>query len=314
MTTTTSSSSLCNCLSWNPTATTVARALPGAAQQLSAQGVVVDSQMNIYVADSANNRIQKYIPRDSTIETVLKNGTNLLARVTGLFLDEAQQNLYYCDENRATIWKLSLGNRTATKAVVGDFSSNALNRISHCTYFYVDKNENIFVSDTSNNRVMKFTSGVEYGKLVAGDGSAGADYYHLNKPLSIYVDEQSSDIYVIDSINKRLQRWTDGDFWAGGQTVAIHSNFTYAYSLILDKCGHILVSNYAGDKILQYPVSGGELPVVIAGASLGGSASNQLNRPFGITFDQSMNLYVSDYGNGRIQRFKAQSRQNCSGE
>ncbi|CAF4200952.1 unnamed protein product, partial [Adineta steineri] len=35
-----------------------------------------------------------------------------------------------------------------------------------------------------------------------------------------------------------------------------------------------------------------------------GSQSNQLYQPRGLSFDDEDNLYVSDYGNHRIQKFE----------
>ncbi|CAF1661710.1 unnamed protein product, partial [Adineta ricciae] len=82
----------CKCLQWNTVGTTVARAIPGAAQPLRPIGAVaVDNQTNIYVADYHNYRIQKFIPGDSTIQTLVQNGTYLTNYVNGLVLDHKKQ-------------------------------------------------------------------------------------------------------------------------------------------------------------------------------------------------------------------------------
>jgi hypothetical protein len=64
--------------------------------------------MKRLLTDSMNRRIQKYIPGDSAIVTLVKNGTNLVSWIKELFLDDEQQNLYYCDVNGNRIQKLSL--------------------------------------------------------------------------------------------------------------------------------------------------------------------------------------------------------------
>ena len=302
-------------MEWNTVGTTVARSVPGAAQPLTPISAVgVDDQTNVYVADYSYYRIQKFIPGDSTIQTLVKNGTHLMDHVTGLVLDHKKQNLYYCDASKYRIQKYSLSTGNITTVVGGMGTGPALNQISTCHYFYVDSNSNIFVSDYDNHRVLKFTSGSAYGKVVAGDSSAGGDYYHLNSPTAIYVDETTSGIYIVDSGNSRLQRWTDGDFWTGGETLVRNVIFRSATGLLLDQCGNLYVSNPMNHTILKYSLSDMQKPVIIAGTGQSGGTSTQLNNPQGITFDKDFNLYVSDYGNRRVQKFKAKRQANCTGK
>jgi hypothetical protein len=42
--------------------------------------------------------------------------------------------------------------------------------------------------------------------------------------------------------------------------------------------------------------------VIVGGNGLGGQ-SNQLNQPFGLSFDIYGHLYVADWGNARVQKF-----------
>ncbi|CAF1588711.1 unnamed protein product [Adineta ricciae] len=290
----------CKCLEWNAVGTTVARAIPGAAQT------------NVYVPDYHNYRIQKFIPGDSTIQTLVQNGTYLTNYVNGLVLDHKKQNLYYCDVSKYRLQKFSLSTGNITTVMGGTGTGTALNQISSCQYFYVDSNNNIFVSDSNNHRVLKFTPGSAYGKVVAGDSSAGGDYYHLNYPTAMYVDETTSGIYIVDAKNNRLQRWIDGDFWTGGETLATNAIFNSATGLLLDQCGNLYVSNPSSHTILKYSLSDMQKPVIIAGTGQAGGTSTQLTNPQGITFDIDSNLYVSDYGNSRVQKFKAKRQTNCT--
>ena len=50
--------------------------------------------------------------------------------------------------------------------------------------------------------------------------------------------------------------------------------------------------------------SGNNAPVTVAGAGYAGSATNELNGPFGIFVDHNLNLYVADSGNNRILLFR----------
>ncbi|CAF1361399.1 unnamed protein product [Adineta steineri] len=44
-------------------------------------------------------------------------------------------------------------------------------------------------------------------------------------------------------------------------------------------------------------------PIIVAGTGLSGPASNNLTLPSGLFVDASLNLYVADYGNHRVQMF-----------
>ena len=46
-------------------------------------------------------------------------------------------------------------------------------------------------------------------------------------------------------------------------------------------------------------------PAIVAGTGCQGSASNMLNRPNGIFVTESLDLYVADWGNNRIQLFRS---------
>lgn len=56
--------------------------------------------------------------------------------------------------------------------------------------------------------------------------------------------------------------------------------------------------------------AGGTCIVGCTGTS--GTGATQLNNPRDLKFDASGNLYVSDQGNNRIQKFLIQNASNCT--
>jgi tripartite motif-containing protein 71 len=73
----------------------------------------------------------------------------------------------------------------------------------------VDPFGNIFVSDTTNNNIQKFTSD---GKFITSWGSEGDGQGQLNSPAGIDVDS-SGNLYVTDDGNSRIEKFTNnGDF------------------------------------------------------------------------------------------------------
>ncbi|MFK5012128.1 hypothetical protein ACI4AC_27510, partial [Klebsiella pneumoniae] len=70
----------------------------------------------------------------------------------------------------------------------------------------VDPQFNIYVADSGNHRVQKFTPGNYKGVTVAGGKGRGAYAVQLNQPVDVWVDV-TGDVYVLDAGNNRVQRW-----------------------------------------------------------------------------------------------------------
>ncbi len=68
----------------------------------------------------------------------------------------------------------------------------------------------VYVADTSNNRIQRFTS---TGVCVGQWGSAGSGNGQFNLPNSVAVSA-TGDVYVADTFNDRIQRFTSTGVWA----------------------------------------------------------------------------------------------------
>ena len=68
----------------------------------------------------------------------------------------------------------------------------------------VDGENNLFVVDSQNHRVQKFTRD---GQYLGGWGSEGSDPGQFNKPWGICTDNEG-DVYVADWKNDRVQKFS----------------------------------------------------------------------------------------------------------
>ncbi|CAM4852345.1 unnamed protein product, partial [Rotaria magnacalcarata] len=71
---------------------------------------------------------------------------------------------------------------------------------------FVDALGTVYVADTSNNRVMRWTQGAKQGTVIAGGNGAGAGANHLGVPVSLSFDRRGN-LYVADQDNDRIQRF-----------------------------------------------------------------------------------------------------------
>jgi tripartite motif-containing protein 71 len=120
-------------------------------------GIFVDLQFNLYVADFGNNRIQFFQPNQLNATTVAGNGapgTITLSGPLDIVLD-ADGYLFIVDfGNNRVVGSGPNGFRcTVGCTTMGGFSSNQLNS-PHSLSF--DSYGNLFIADTSNSRIQKF--------------------------------------------------------------------------------------------------------------------------------------------------------------
>jgi tripartite motif-containing protein 71 len=171
------------------------------------EGIAVDQQGNVYVADTNNDRIQKFSANGTFIGKLgrhgVQNGT--FKNPEGIAVDQ-QGNVYVADTGNDRIQKFSAnfsGNGTfLTKwgkhGVKPDSRFNAPEGIA------VDQQGNVYVADTNNNRIQKFsTNGTFLGKF----GTFGTNDGSFDAPEGIAVDQQGN-VYVADTGNNRIQKFS----------------------------------------------------------------------------------------------------------
>jgi putative component of membrane protein insertase Oxa1/YidC/SpoIIIJ protein YidD/sugar lactone lactonase YvrE len=191
----------------------------------------------------------------------------------------------------------------------------------------LDGNGYIYVADTDNNRVQKFTTSCQYDKLWGGIGTTNGKFV---KPLGIAYNPANGNVYVADSTD-RIQYFTTngvfvGRFFSRGvKTISIdHSGNIYATTgtglvevfnpshvsvgilshlgvagIHYDSSLGIVVTNATDNKVNILSSSGS----VQTSFSEAGSLPGQLMSPFGIAMGSSGYFYVADTKNNRIQIF-----------
>lgn len=205
----------------------------GAAANLAAidlpSALLVDSAGNVYIADTANNRIRK-VTTDGNINTIAGNGNMGLAgdggpalsaafsRPQGLALDAAG-NLYIADTDNSRIRKITTDGNIATIAgsdTGGGYSGDGGPAISavlnHPRGVSVDASGNVYIADTFNQRIrVVLPNGTIYtiaGLGIQGYGGDGgsAIVAELNFPAGVAVS--GANVYVTDSGNHAIRLLT----------------------------------------------------------------------------------------------------------
>ena len=165
----------------------------------SARGVAVDGQGNFWVADTGNDRLQKYSLEGSLLQVLGKSGSG-----EGEFNSPSGVAV----SPKGNICVADTGNRRiqvfSPKGVfLGAFGKGGKlpGQFSEIVDIAVDAFENIYIVDRGNDRVVKTDSN---GSLLWEAGKTGRQDGEFKRPENIIVS-QDKEIFVLDAGNARIQ-------------------------------------------------------------------------------------------------------------
>ena len=131
--------------------------------------------------------------------------------------------------------------------------------ITHCELsrpsgLAFDADDNLYVVDSGNNRVQKFT---KEGQFLGKCGTPGSGDGEFNMPWGIAIDSQG-DVYIADWRNDRIQKFSpDGHFLMKfGTSGAGEGEFNRPSGVAVDKDGIIYVADWMNDRLQVFDVDG----------------------------------------------------------
>ena len=165
-------------------------------------------------------------------------------------------------------------------------------------------NGDVYVADTGNHRIQKFTSD---GAFITTWGSVGSNDGQFSSPIGITVDT-AGNVYVSDASSHRIQKFTsNGVFitkWGTGGSG--NGQFNVPLDLATDQSNNVYVVDKQNNRIQKFDSTGG---FITKWGSLGPNDgqftfADIASGIIGITVvPSSGDVYVSDFGNHRIQMF-----------
>jgi sugar lactone lactonase YvrE len=240
-------------------------------------GVAVDGRGNVYIADSANNRILKEtLSRNNFAQSVIP--TSPLNYPYGIAVD-AGGNIYVADTNNFRVLKESPSDGSYVESVVAGFSPND-------SVFpmgvAVDGKGNVYFSCSSGALYIETLAAGSYTQSTAPTGTSSL--------AGLAVDE-GGNIYLADNANVAILKETPS---GGGyilSTLPI-SGIGVPAGIALDGRGDIFISDFANQIWEEIPAGNGYMQSSIA--------TSALDLPFGLAVDGPGNLYIADASNFRV--------------
>jgi sugar lactone lactonase YvrE len=298
---------ICASATWNTNGITVAGGNgegPGLDQLYKPEGLFVDDDSVVYVADTWNNRVVKWAPGVSSGQVMVEGDrrdkqTKQAHFVTKVIFDK-NETMFICDS----------GNSRVDRWFKSDKQGQTIIENIACFGLAMDNKGSLYITDYTNQQVTKWPG----DQIVAGGNGEGADLNQFWEPFHIFVD-QAQSVFVTDWGNNRVMKWPidakEGIVVAGGHGPGDNTNqFSAATSVVVDQMGTLYVADNENHRIMRW-LEGSRSGSVIIGGQGEGNGTAQLSFPYDLTFDRQGNLYVADYGNHRIQMF-AIDKSACS--
>jgi sugar lactone lactonase YvrE len=220
------------------------------------QGVAVDAAGNLYISDTDNSRIRK-VTAAGIISTIAGNGSfgfsgdggpatsAAFGGPEGIAVD-ASGNVYIADEQNSVIRKVTAAGIISTFAGTGQstgFSGDGGPASSALLFLplgvAVDASGNVYIADTSNQRIRVVAASTGIITTYAGDGifnfsgdGGPASSAEFNSPEDVAIDA-AGDIYILDEANERIREISFNGFVSfGAQTLGPTTTVDAAFTNI----------------------------------------------------------------------------------
>jgi len=282
----------------------------------SLQHIIIDAAGNIYLSDSANNRVRRIDAATNIIDSyaTVEFPTGLAFDPNGNLVVQTLNGIVRVDKTTRALTTLPPANTGLGYGMVIDHSGNIL-------------------VDIYDDTVRKFAPGESDGTTVAGGGSFVGDgrvatSAILRSPEGVAVDA-AGNLYIADVRDSRIRRvdavsgvittiagnggYYDNDGVDGKPATQMPIGEPFAVAMGRD--GALYLADAGNGRIDRVDLSTGTLTYYAGGGNPPGGNNEGLDAkaailhtPAGITFDAAGNLYIADQPAQRIYRVDGQTK------
>jgi DNA-binding beta-propeller fold protein YncE len=286
-------------------------------------GLAIDKGGNIYVADSGNRRMQQFSADHNylaSIEIKTFGDHGAFTNPRGVAVSADGRYVYVVDTGGNRIVKFGASLAPANYLFsFGEYGSGAgqfnkpggiatddapVNSLAAVNTRAPAATSYIYVADTLNSRIQKFTS---QGVFVL-EWSWWPIYDPISNqfimPGGVAYSAYNNRVYVADTFVDRIVYFDPlGNYKGQWGTTGAHT-LDHPVGVAVDKYGYVYVTDTGKDRVMKFTSTGGYLSTF--GPTIAGlSNPSYLKRPSGIAVDSQGFIYISDTGNHRVVKLTA---------
>jgi outer membrane protein assembly factor BamB len=247
----------------------------GEGQFQSPQGLALDAQGNVYVADRGSRRVQVFDAQGGFLMAITD------PRFTGpryVALDEVGR-IYVSDASE----RVDVFDRRGDPLQSFGQSGSLPSQFSQIADLVVDAAGDLYVVDSGNARVQKFSM---LRGLLFTFGDVGEEVDSVTRPQGIALDAEGN-VYVADAQSGRIVKYAPG----GSFLRAFETDIGELRDITLDQQGNIYATDAAARVVYMLDNQGRILMQLGEG---------QLSDPWGVAVDGDGRVYVADAGHHRV--------------
>lgn len=290
------------------------------------QGIKVDNNGNLYIADSQNGRV-RVVAKNGIIHTVVKNTGRYPDKIYDLDIDK-NGKLYFSSTSETL---KSYDFITGQILELGDYFFYSPTGIA-----FNQKNNTILITESEEEYCYNHVPSISSYEISSGQstriiygncnnecttGSLGDNWYatnaKLNLPSSVVFDK-AGNIYIGDRGNFRIRKIDKygiittfagsekgtGGYGDGGR--AADARFNSIQGMIFDKENNLFIAD-GGDRRVRKIDKNGFISTIAGNGETGynGDGISALSasiNPFDLALDNYGNLFISDVSNNRIRK------------
>ncbi|CAF3485001.1 unnamed protein product [Rotaria socialis] len=179
-------------------------------------------------------------------------------------------------------------NTTGVTVAGAHGAGSELNELNSPLGLFVDNEGAVYVVDTWNDRIVKWTPGAYIGKVVAGgngEGNANNQLNHDDHDQTIIVNiaclglamNHEGSLYISDGERHCIIKWPSNNVVAGenGEGSDMNKPLEPAH-VFVDENQSVFVIDFQSAKVMQWPVGSKEC-ILVAGGNGEDDVANQLN-------------------------------------
>jgi uncharacterized protein (TIGR03437 family) len=308
-------------------------------------GVAVDTNFNVYIADTGDNTIRK-VTTDGNIATIAGDSFPSYQGDAGLAIKaelhgpedvavDSSGNIYIADTQNAYVRKITTdGNINfiagdGSIGYTGDGGAATSAGLVAPFALALDSSGNVYFAENGDSRIRKIDAKSLNISTVAGNGTPGfagdgsdPTKAELNYPTGVAVDS-AGNLYIADSLNCRIRKVASGgsiSTFAGNGTfsysgdggAAIQAQLNTPQGVAVDTSFNVYVADTLNNLVRKVSPNGTISNFAGnggAGSSGDGSAatSAQLHGPEGLAVDAAGNLFIADTLNAKVRKVSAAS-------